>query len=521
MVQSYGRRLGGDHDHGAAGSGGATLSPTDLWLGQRSSAPADSDIPAGATAFYTKSNGNLFKKPKGGSETQLGSVQNPLAADLDAAQFDISSAGHFDARTMETRDSALIDVWQDGFVPRETVVPQVSVTTVSDSRFGDLITAFVRGEYVYIAEGNGLTTVALDGSAQPRYLTTHAGPNVTGCNDVAAYGNHAIVASFSVDAVAAVDISDPSNLSTASAASGTELDGVRRMVVRGGKAYASAFNGDQFTVVDVSDPNNLSIDGTVAYSLGTPWGVGLREDHCFVASQNGGIASIDVSDPANPEEVQTLSTGDMGADRAVFVQGDTAYMSSLFGGVTLVDVSTPDAMEQIGHFDTASSNTSEDVWVVGDYCYLANNDTSEVILLDVSDPSSISKIGTFSDSDLGNPQDVFVQGDKLYVTDAQNDIFLIFGSRGVMATGTVTASTGSDPAVDTTINGVFSDQHWPFEFVVYLDPDAGQFNNSSAFNYDWSPAWDETNEEMDVDVVVNWDNDPGSNMTLRWAVIPP
>lgn len=30
MVQSYGRRLGGDHDHGSSGSGGDSLSPQDL-----------------------------------------------------------------------------------------------------------------------------------------------------------------------------------------------------------------------------------------------------------------------------------------------------------------------------------------------------------------------------------------------------------------------------------------------------------------------------------------------------------
>lgn len=61
-----------DHDHGGAGEGGDDLNPTQVWLGERSSAPADADIPAGAVAFYAKDDDNIYKKPKGGSEAQVG-----------------------------------------------------------------------------------------------------------------------------------------------------------------------------------------------------------------------------------------------------------------------------------------------------------------------------------------------------------------------------------------------------------------------------------------------------------------
>ncbi len=43
-----------------------------LFLGQVTSTPSDSDIESGNTAFYAKDDGNLYKKPYGGSEEQVG-----------------------------------------------------------------------------------------------------------------------------------------------------------------------------------------------------------------------------------------------------------------------------------------------------------------------------------------------------------------------------------------------------------------------------------------------------------------
>jgi len=95
------------------------------------------------------------------------------------------------------------------------------------------------------------------------------------------------------------------------------------------------------------------------------------------------------------------------------------------------------------------------------------------------------------------------------------------GSGGLtqVATGTVTASGGSSPAVNTTLTNVSTDQLLDYGFWVYVDSDPA-FNADYAFNFDYSHSWDDTNSELDIDLTVNWDTDPGSgnDVTLRWEV---
>lgn len=56
---------------GVAGIKGEDIEPGHVWLGQQSGAPSDSDIGEGNTALYSKTDGELYKKPYGGSESQV------------------------------------------------------------------------------------------------------------------------------------------------------------------------------------------------------------------------------------------------------------------------------------------------------------------------------------------------------------------------------------------------------------------------------------------------------------------
>lgn len=89
-------------------------------------------------------------------------------------------------------------------------------------------------------------------------------------------------------------------------------------------------------------------------------------------------------------------------------------------------------------------------------------------------------------------------------------------------TGTVTASGGSTPAVDTTLTNVGISQTDPHDLVVYPDADPG-FNADYAFNYDWGFQWDDDVSEVDINLTVNWDTDPGAtnDVTLRWELVQP
>jgi hypothetical protein len=88
-----------------------------------------------------------------------------------------------------------------------------------------------------------------------------------------------------------------------------------------------------------------------------------------------------------------------------------------------------------------------------------------------------------------------------------------------LATGTITASGGSTPAVETTVQGVASDQLQLFDVMLGVAADPA-FDADYAFNYDLSRQWDDTNSEWNLSITVNWDTDPGSgnDVTLRYSV---
>jgi len=89
-----------------------------------------------------------------------------------------------------------------------------------------------------------------------------------------------------------------------------------------------------------------------------------------------------------------------------------------------------------------------------------------------------------------------------------------------VATGTVTATGGASPAVNTSLTNVSTDQLLEYDFWVYVDADPS-FDSDYAFNFDYGHSWDDANGELDIDLVVNWDTDPGNgnDVTLRWEVI--
>lgn len=91
-----------------------------------------------------------------------------------------------------------------------------------------------------------------------------------------------------------------------------------------------------------------------------------------------------------------------------------------------------------------------------------------------------------------------------------------------IATGTVTATGGSTPALNTTLQNVSTNQLLDYVFTVYVESDPS-FNADYAFNFDYSHSWDDANSELDIDLVVNWDTDPGSSndLSLRWEVLQP
>lgn len=81
--------------------------------------------------------------------------------------------------------------------------------------------------------------------------------------------------------------------------------------------------------------------------------------------------------------------------------------------------------------------------------------------------------------------------------------------------GTQTLTTGSTPAFDGTIAALSADEAAKIDSIrVYPDP-TGQLASDYAYNIDWGRAYDDSDGEVDLNLTVNWDTDPGTNLTVR------
>ncbi len=82
--------------------------------------------------------------------------------------------------------------------------------------------------------------------------------------------------------------------------------------------------------------NALARIATVT-GLANAWGVAARDNTVFVADGVGGLATIDVTDPAAPKLLGKVVTG--GQARGVALDGQFAYVASGSAGLVVVDVS--------------------------------------------------------------------------------------------------------------------------------------------------------------------------------------
>jgi hypothetical protein len=88
-----------------------------------------------------------------------------------------------------------------------------------------------------------------------------------------------------------------------------------------------------------------------------------------------------------------------------------------------------------------------------------------------------------------------------------------------LATGSITLTSGSQPAFDGTLQGVTTDQTVKIVAInLYVGSDPS-FNGDYAWNHDFGQKYDDANGEVDINLTVNWDIDPGSNLTLQYEVL--
>ncbi len=206
------------------------------------------------------------------------------------------------------------------------------------------------GDFIFVAEfSEGLTAINVSDPSNPTIVSTIKG-ELLGAVDVRIEGNFAYVSDLDDAAVADIcifDITDPANmalvggLQAGGSVWGIDINDNRLFVAAQGTAGA-ANPADQDGSISIFD---LSASLTAPPLLGTfpstngPWQVEADGNTLVAGLTNvNGFDVLDISDPTNPQLIDTIDGGDIGG-RPNSVNGQ--FVLPIFGeGFTIADLGT-------------------------------------------------------------------------------------------------------------------------------------------------------------------------------------
>ncbi len=179
------------------------------------------------------------------------------------------------------------------------------------------------------------------------------------------------------------------------------------VAVQGSYAYLlREFRG--LSVVDISNPAQPQEVGRLDFS-GPAAGIAAGDGHVFIADGPNGLRVIDVSQPTGPKEVGSLGASGF-ADR-VIAAGNYVYLGEGANGLHIVNVSNPALPFEAGVYQPGS--TVSDMALVDSSHLLVGLSGAALEILDVSDPAKPTP--TTKMDTTASIISLAVQGGKAYV----------------------------------------------------------------------------------------------------------
>jgi hypothetical protein len=205
-----------------------------------------------------------------------------------------------------------------------------------------------------------------------------------------------------------------------------DIDGYATIVtVSGDYAYLSSQHvgvggGGGLQIFRLSDPSNPILVGMPhPYYQEQVLGLDVRDDYVYAGVTNG-FAVIDVTNPATPKQIGSLSSVKTGLD--VCVSGDYAYVAMRDSAFAIIDISDPTNPESVGEFDAGNAYSVD---VSGNYAYAVDVEYG-LYVIDVSDPSNPISVGTYPIAPTTIAWHVRVSGGYAYVAGYGDMEFMIF-----------------------------------------------------------------------------------------------
>ncbi len=265
------------------------------------------------------------------------------------------------------------------------VAPVIAGSTPSVASLENGSTVNISGNYAFVASknrnastssnddgttGNSLTVVNISNPASPTIVgSVHDSSRLFGAYGIAVSGHYAFVASQgllsgqptapdkSAGSFSVIDLNNLSagvvaNIDNASLpapwAGKNLLQHATAVAISGNYAYVTAFYSARLTIFNISNPLAPTIVTSIAdwTHLAYNADVALQGNYAYVADQTSGsgvqFAVVNVSNPAKPSVVGSLSSSLLAGAYRVRVRGSFAYLAgSSVATIAAIDISNP------------------------------------------------------------------------------------------------------------------------------------------------------------------------------------
>ena len=165
-------------------------------------------------------------------------------------------------------------------------------------------------------------------------------------------------------------------------------------------------NNDGTVILDASNPVNPRRLGIVATSDGA-FGVTVKNDLAYIASDSNGFIIANISDPENP--LITDQYNDGGSANSVCTNGSYAYVTEYPHGMEIFDISNPADITKVTEYDDGGE--FREVAIKNNFIYLPDSGRG-LKVLNVTDPSSPKLIST---SPIPAPIDIYIYNELLFL----------------------------------------------------------------------------------------------------------
>ncbi|MCW1892237.1 MAG: hypothetical protein KIH65_003265 [Candidatus Uhrbacteria bacterium] len=226
--------------------------------------------------------------------------------------------------------------------------------------------------------------------------------------DIAISGQYAYVTRDDAgDAFVVINISNPRSPQVVRTVDAVHAN-LKGVSVYGGYLYISFDSGAALEIYDISNPADPKLIRSVT-GFGNATANAIRENYLYAVT-SGGLATINISNPATASLVGTISFGTYNND--IEIQGRYAYVSDWNGYVHVVDIasSTAPVLRASVNVGAGAMNVS----VGGRYAFVALQDAG-VAVVDISNPLNPTLVNVMDAG--GTEYAMDVSGRYLYVSN--------------------------------------------------------------------------------------------------------